>query len=77
MLFGGFGVHFGFVAADEAGAGIDDGFEEICFCSNSADGGEIGTELTALVALLVAERAGCLLAVEDVASARDVAFGKG
>ena len=44
----------GFVAADEAGAGINDGFEEIGFCSDSADSGEVGTEFTALVALLMA-----------------------
>src|SRR5262249_20205394 len=60
-------------AWDEAGAGEDNGFEQIMARANRADAGQIGPDVSALPADGVATVAGHLLAEKDAAAAAHVA----
>lgn len=60
----------GFVALGEGAVGKDDGFQEVIARADRADFGEVGTDLTAGVGDLMADRAG---EVEDFAARGGVA----
>jgi len=66
------GEEDGFVAADEAGVGVDDAFEEVAFGAGFADAGEVGADLAAEVTDLVTGVTGGLGIHEDSLAATDV-----
>ena len=65
-----------FKALREAGAGEDDGFEQVALGADLADAGEVGPDLAADVADGVTGDAGGFRAVEDRLAAANVAPGQ-
>ena len=66
-----------FETGDEAGAGEDDGLQEVALGADRADLGEVGADVTPAVADGVAGVAGGLLAMEDDLDPADVAGREG
>src|SRR5207245_440379 len=67
----------GLEALDEAGAGEDDGFEEVAFGADGADAGQVGADVSTDVTDGVAGGAGSFRGVEDRVTAAGVAGGEG